>query len=89
MKVNNNLNKEKMNLKEQAQNIVKSISKYNFLNDQEILKKIENAILNTANNGETVFTFYLRQMTKGYTGPHCFAVDAILIDFNVFPTTTF
>ena len=34
---------EKINLKQKAQNIVKSISKYNFLNDQEILKKIEKA----------------------------------------------
>ena len=89
MKINNNLNNEKINLKQKAQTIVKSISKYNFLNDQEILKKIENAILNTANDGETEFTFYLRQMPKGYTGAHGFVVNSIVIDLNEYPTTTF
>ena len=89
MKINNNLNNEKINLKQKAQTIVKSISKYNFLNDQEVLEKIENAILNNANNGETEFTFYLRQLPDGYTGVHGFITNTIVIDLNQYPTTTF
>lgn len=89
MKINNNLNNEKINLKQKAQTIVKSISKYNFLKDQEVLEKIENAILNNANNGETEFTFYLRQLPDGYTGAHGFITNTIVIDLNQYPTTTF
>ena len=89
MKINNNLNNDKINLKQKAQTIVKSISKYNLLNDQELLEKIENAILNNANNGETYFTFYLRQLPDSFVGGHGFVPNSIVIDLNQYPTTTF
>lgn len=88
MKVNN-LKNSKLNLKELAQKLSNSVTKYNVFNDKEVLERIEKAILNVAENGETKFTFYLRKMPQGFKGTHAFTVDAIVIDLDDYPTTTF
>ena len=89
MKINNNLNNEKVNLKQKAQAISNSVIKYDVFNDREKLEQIENAILNVANNGETELTFYLRKMPQGFRGIHGFTVNEIVIDLDDYPTTTF
>ena len=89
MKINNNLNNEKINLKQKAQTICNSVIKYDVFNDREKLEQIENAILNVANNGETELTFYLRKTPKSFHGCYGFTVGAIVIDLDDYPTTTF
>lgn len=89
MKINNILNNSKLNLKQQAQAICNSVIKYDVFNDKEKLERIETEILNRANNGETELTIYLRKMPQGFRGVHGFTVDAIVIDLDDYPTTTF
>jgi hypothetical protein len=88
MKINNNLNENKATLKEQAQRIYNSITKYTVLNDENLLYKIQGEILNKANQGERELNIYLRKMPKGYNGVHGFSIDSIVIDLDKYPTTT-
>lgn len=87
MKINN-LNDNKATLKEQAQNIVNSIVKFNIFNDEDLKYKIQSKILNEANNGERYLNIYLRKMPKGYNGAHGFSISSIVIDLDKYPTTT-
>jgi len=88
MKINNNLN-NKATLKEQAQNIYKSIGKFNILNDKKLLEQIQTEILNKASQGETELTFYLRKFPTNFRGAYGFSDPVIVVDLNQYPTTTF
>ena len=88
MKVNNNLNNNKITLKEQAQRICDSIAKYSVLNDEDLQYKIQGRILNEANQGERYLNIYLRQFPKNYSSAHGFSIDSIVIDLCNYPTTT-
>ena len=88
MKINNNLDNDKATLKEQAQNIVNSIVKFNIFNDEDLQYKIQSKILNEANNGERKLNIYLRKMPKNYRGVHGFSISSVVINLDNYPTTT-
>ena len=87
MKINN-LNDNKATFKEQAQNIVNSIIKFNILNDEDLQYQIQSEILNAANNGERKLNIYLRRLPKGFSGVHGFSSSVIVISLDNYPTTT-
>ena len=86
MKINN-LNENKATLKEQAQRICNSITKYTVLNDEDLLYKIQGEILNKANQGEKELNIYLRKMPEGFKGIHGFSINSFVIDLDDYPTT--